>query len=49
MSGKRRWMKTAGLALAMALVLTPNLASATGNAGFYLGTGFGLVLPDHDG
>ncbi len=49
MSGKRRWMKTAGLALAMALVLTPNLASATGNAGFYLGTGLGLALPNHDG
>ena len=49
MLGKRRWVRTAGLALAMALVLTPGLTSATGNAGFYLGTGLGLALPHHDG
>ena len=49
MSNKRGWIKKAGLVLAMALVLTPGLASVPGNVGFYLGTGLGGAIPNHDG
>ncbi len=49
MSNKKNWVKKAGFVLAIVLMLTPALAAAPGNAGFYVGTGIGGAIPRHEG